>query len=105
MPRVIATVITNPRFAWALTKATPGALKALEEAGQEPGFFLGKHICGDWGTCCPEDAQVNEAALLDGSRLVSAYLTLKGVKIWVITEAADDKGVRQLTTILLPEEY
>jgi hypothetical protein len=29
----------------------------------------------------------------------------EGWKLWVITEAADNDGVRSHTTILLPEEY
>jgi hypothetical protein len=35
--------------------ATPGALEALEEAGQTPAFFLGKHSQCDWGEVCSED--------------------------------------------------
>jgi hypothetical protein len=27
------------------------------------------------------------------------------VKIWVITEAADEHGSREATTVLLPDEY
>jgi hypothetical protein len=48
---------------------------------------------------------LNEAALVQGDRILSAYRTLKGVKVWVITEAADDNGHRAATTILLPDEY
>jgi hypothetical protein len=47
----------------------------------------------------------NDEALKDGSRILSAYLTLKGKKLWVITEATDDDGHRAATTLLLPEEY
>lgn len=31
--------------------------------------------------------------------------TRAGEKIWVITEATDDRGHRSATTILLPDEY
>ena len=34
-----------------------------------------------------------------------AYKTLKGERIWVITEAADEAGKRAATTILKPDEY
>lgn len=40
-----------------------------------------------------------------GSRLLSAYTSAAGVKVWIITEAADDEGKRPATTVLLPEEY
>jgi hypothetical protein len=85
--------------------ATPGALEALEHAGQEPTFFLDRHVCGDWGECCPDDAAANEAALQTGARLLSVYRTLRNTKIWIITEAVGDNGRRASTCILLPEEY
>ena len=85
--------------------ATPGALEAMEESGQTPDFFLDRHVTGDWGEVDAEDWKLNDQALVDGSRLLSAYRTLKGKKLWVITEATDDRGHRAATTILLPEDY
>jgi len=85
--------------------ATPGAIQALAESGQEAAFFLDRHAIGDWGLVCHEDAQLNDEAVKDGGRIVSAYTTLKAVKIWIITEATDGKGQRPATTILLPSEY
>ena len=79
---------------------TPGALEAIAQAGQTPAFFLNKHRSGDWGEVCDEDKRLNDQALVDGSRLLSAYRTLRGVKIWIITEAD-----RSSTCCLLPEEY
>jgi len=46
------------------------------------------------------DRQANDEALVSGERLLSAYKTLRGVKLWVITEAD-----RSSTCCLLPEEY
>lgn len=44
--------------------------------------------------------------MMDGSRILSAYRTWRGEKIWVITEARDEEeGHQAVTTILLPEEY
>lgn len=57
------------------------------------------------GDVCEEDRQANDQALLDGSRLRSAYRTSSGEKIWIITEAVDDSGNRAATTVLLPSEY
>jgi hypothetical protein len=85
--------------------ATPGALEALEQSGETPAKFLKRHVAGDWGDVCEEDKAANEASLNDGSRLLSAYRTTKGVKIWIITEACDDSGNRAATTLLKPEEY
>lgn len=85
--------------------ATPGALEALARAGQEPLLFLEKHARGDWGDVDAEDAQANEQSVQDGSRILSSYHTIKGEKLWIITEAEGDDGRRASTCILLPEEY
>ena len=80
--------------------ATPGALEALEEAGQKPAEFLYRHVTGDWDNLDPYDRQANEQAVKQGLRVFSAYQTNQGVKIWVITE-----WDRSVTTLLLPSEY
>ncbi len=85
--------------------ATPGALEALDQSGQSPAFFLAKHLSGDWGEVNEEDWKLNDEALLDGSRILSAYRTLKGVKVWIITEAVGDEGIRASTCLLLPDDY
>jgi hypothetical protein len=95
----------KPKFPLGQLVATPGALRALAEAGQSPAFFLEKHQSCDWGDVDSEDKRANDEALLTGARLLSAYKTLRGVRIWVITEAADDEGGRASTTVLKPEEY
>lgn len=93
------------KFSLGQLAATPGALEAMEASGQEPSFFIARHASGDYGEVNDEDRQLNDEALIHGDRILSAYRTLKGVKLWVITEAADDNGHRAATTILLPEEY
>jgi hypothetical protein len=88
------------RFPLGRVVATPGALKALEEANQNAFEFLAKHQAGDWGELCEEDIKENEFSVLNGFRILSAYRTWNDVKIWVITEAD-----RSATTLLLPHEY
>ena len=85
--------------------ATPGALEALEQAGQNIWEYLARHLSGDWGIVDAEDKALNDQALQDGSRLLSAYILKTNQKIWIITEAVDDHGNRQATTALLPDEY
>ena len=81
--------------------ATPGALAALENAGQTPLDFLSRHVCGDWGELDEHDRKENELGLKRGFRLMSSYRTGAGdAKVWVITEAD-----RSVTTLLLPDEY
>ena len=79
---------------------TIGAREALAEAKQLPGEFLARHQKGDWGDVCEDDKTENEVSIREGFRILSAYKTVKGEKIWIITEAD-----RSATTILLPDEY
>ena len=92
--------MSTAKFALGSVVATPGAIEAMAESGQSPEFFLQRHASGDWGQVDQEDWQLNDEAVKEGTRLLSAYTTLKGRKLWVITEHD-----RSSTTILLPEEY
>lgn len=91
---------STPMFSLGQVVATPGALAALEKAGQGPLDFLSRHVHGDWGDLCDEDRRENQLSLERGFRLLSSYRTLADVKLYVITEAD-----RSVTTILLPAEY
>ena len=90
----------RPRFLLGNCFATPGAMAALQEAGQQAADFFHRHESGDWGEVGPDDRQANEIAIRDGNRLMSVYRLSTGVKIWIITEAD-----QRATTILLPDEY
>jgi hypothetical protein len=71
------------RFMLGQIVATPGAIDALKDAGQSASEFLNRHAHGDWGDVDDEDHQANDHALIDGSRLLSAYRTPRGEKIWI----------------------
>jgi hypothetical protein len=94
------TTTTKPRFSLGQIVATPGALALLEESGENPAVFLSRHVRGDYGEICEEDRQLNDQAITDGSRLLSAYRTSKGERLWVITEAD-----RSSTSLIRPDEY
>ena len=104
-----STVQPRPRFELGQLYHTPGAQAVMQRYQVNPFQLLGRHVRGDWGDVCPEDAQANEEALQEGARVLSAYVlpppageseTLAPVKVWLITESD-----RSVTTILLPEEY
>lgn len=79
---------------------TMGAREILSDSSQEPMEFLVRHQYGDWGEVCKDDADENNFSLKNGFRILSAYKTNGGEKLWIITEAD-----RSATTILLPSEY
>src|SRR4051812_35894469 len=94
------------KFKLGKTLITPGAMSAIADSGQQPDEFIVRHATGDWGDLDEGDKTLNDAAIAhEGDvdrqeRILSAYRTKKGVKIWVITE-----WDRSVTTVLLPEEY
>ncbi|HEY1108936.1 MAG TPA: hypothetical protein VGE76_09895 [Opitutaceae bacterium] len=88
----------EPKLQLGRTVATQGAIAELTQ----PDIWkaLSRHSNGDWGDVCAEDGAANDAALRDGSRVLSSYRSAKGVRFWVITE-----WDRSVTTVLLPSEY
>lgn len=95
----------NQPFTLGRIFATPGALDAIAAGGETPSKFLVRHAQNDWGCVSQDDARLNDQALTTGARILSAYDTRSGARLWIITEAADDRGLRASTTILLPQEY
>jgi hypothetical protein len=67
---------------------------------QVPAEFLDRHVRGDWGEVSKADARLNDDAVKVGERILSAYKTSAGERLWIITEAD-----RSSTCLLLPEEY
>jgi hypothetical protein len=78
--------------------ATPNALNQIPN--DEIFTALSRHMRGDWGDVDKEDWRANDHALIEGTRLLSAYRSVAGVKFWIITESD-----RSATTVLLPEDY
>ena len=91
---------TITHFALGQTFITPGAEEALQIAGQTAIEFLRRYISCDWGVLSEDDVLENELSRKEGFRLLSAYRTTNGFKLWIITEAD-----RSATTVLLPSEY
>jgi hypothetical protein len=86
------------RFKLGHIVSTPNALEHLTQEDILRG--IQRHQAGDWGDLCAEDCQTNDQALVEGTRLLSAYQAGNGTKFWIITEAD-----RSVTTVLLPADY
>jgi hypothetical protein len=70
--------MAEAKFCLGKLVATPGAIQALADAGQDAAHFLSLHQSGSWGDLGQEDRQLNDQAI---------------------------EHDRSATTILLPEEY
>ena len=90
---------TTTHFELGRVVATPGALKAMEEAGENPVRLLRRHVHEDFGNLHEDDVRANLLAIPCEMRILSAYVLSTGERVWVITEAD-----RSSTTILTPEE-
>lgn len=94
----MTTTILASRFPIGRVVITRGA--SAEISQDEVLRGLVSHMRGDWGELDEFDWNQNDAALKDGIRLLSNYLTRDGKRFWIITEHD-----RSVTTILLPDEY
>ena len=63
-----------------------GVVAALAEARDSPFAFLERHVSGDWGDMCAEDAATNAYAIGRPMRIMSTYTTSNGVRFWISTE-------------------
>lgn len=103
----------NSLFPAGQVVSTPGALGSFDDEQQahyaldlkkpsvSPVSLLRRHLSGDWGEVGEEDANLNNEAVKEGTRILSSYvLPHTKVKVWIITEAD-----RSATTFLLPSEY
>jgi hypothetical protein len=98
--------IRKPDFPLGQLVATPAAMEALSESGVDIIDLVQRHIGKDWGDLSDEDKRLNDDALHNGSRILSAYiLPDSDARIWIITDAADEEGKRAATTVMLSAEY
>lgn len=87
----------EPKFPTGEVAITPHALEVITLEELISG--LQRHVQGDWGNVYPDDAVMNDEALLHGNRILSVYGKGKS-RFWIITEAD-----RSATTILMPDDY
>lgn len=90
----------KPLFALGQFLATPGAIRECGEQHVDIYALLMRHLSGDWGDVCAEDAKANAMSIYQETRILSAYSLPKGGKVWLLTEAD-----RSATTLMLPEDY
>ena len=84
------------------TRAVADRMNSEKLFGEFVSECLKRHVTGDWGEMCKEDAELNNAAMKQKEgRIHSSYIFPKTQeKIWIITESD-----RSYTTVLYPSEY
>lgn len=100
------SITIKSKFCLGQLVSTPGALEALQRNYVSGFTYVRRHAAGDWGELSEEDALLNDQAAIEGGMILSAYRLPDQTRIWVISDGSvDQKGTRQTTTLLLPEEY
>ena len=89
--------VTYVRFPYGRIAATRRVIDELD--GRTISRLLTRHRHCDWGDICEKDWKLNDHAVKNGERLLSAYL-VAGEKVFIITE-----WDRSATTILFADEY
>lgn len=77
------------KFKLGMVVGTPGAVAAFDREGDadlldssaQAVLLLLRHSTGDWGIVPEEDAALNELALAEGGRIMSAYI-LRYTHLW-----------------------
>jgi hypothetical protein len=95
---------TSKLFTLGQVVATPAALSAIQQSGDDVHVLLLKHLCLDPGELDAEDVEANRRAVQTGNRILSSFKLSDGTKIWVITDAGESR-FRPSTTVLLPSDY
>ena len=90
--------LATARFRLGHIVSTPNALSRLTQEDILMG--IQRHQAGDWGDLDAADKAANDLALVERTRILSAYIAANGTKFWIITEAD-----RSSTCVLLPEDY
>ena len=89
-PTTTPTIIYSnaARFSMGQIVATPGALRLLQETGFSAAALLARHLRGDWGDLCNDDAALNAMALTDGS---SSVVTLRSASVMIHSPGSDER--------------
>lgn len=88
------------KFKLGTVVSTPTAIAVLKRHGVTIDSLISRHVTADWGDTCDEDAEMNNAALTNGNRIMSVYELNHQDTIWLITEAD-----RTSTCLLTPQDY
>jgi len=92
--------LRRPLFELGRVVATPAALQAISESGDDLGEYLARHTRGDWGRVSVDLASRNDAAIFQEGTCQSVYRASNGKKICIITRQGDGPHERTTSVML-----
>lgn len=86
-PQIIDFMMSQIKFDPSEIMATPNAERVLKSSGENPVFYLWRHLTADWGILAPQERDRNEIALAQSRTIASCYRLRTGAIIFCATDA------------------
>jgi hypothetical protein len=97
--KLIDFMMSEIKFESGEIMSTSGARQTFRASGDNPTFYLWRHLCGDCGEAEPRECHKEELGVDQNGPVVSCYRLRNGALIWCITDAP-----RFTTAFVMPEE-
>jgi hypothetical protein len=97
--KLVEFMISEVKYDSGEITATAGARHSFKMSGENPTFYLWRHLCGDCGQAAPREGNHNRPNDEQSGPIVSCYRLRNGALIWCITDAP-----RLTTAFVMPEE-
>lgn len=97
--KLVDFMISEIRFESGEIMSSPGARHTFKTSGDNPTFYLWRHLCGDCGEAEPCERNHKEPSVEQSGPIVSCYRLRNGALVWCITDAP-----RSTTAFVMLEE-
>jgi hypothetical protein len=97
--KLVDFMISEIKFDSGEIMSSPGARHTFKTSGDNPTFYLWRHLCGDCGEAGPRECNHDEPSVEQNGPVVSCYRLRNGALIWCITDAP-----KLTTAFVTPEE-
>ena len=97
--KLVDFMIAEIKFDSGEIMSSPGARHTFKTSGDNPTFYLWRHLCGDCGEAEPRECNQKKSSVEQNGPIISCYRLRNGALIWCITDAT-----RLTTAFVMPEE-
>ena len=97
--KLVDFMMSEIKFDSGEIMSSPGARHTFKTSGDNPTFYLWRHLCGDSGEAESRERNEKETSAEQNEPIVSCYRLRNGTLIWCITDAP-----RFTTAFVMPEE-